>query len=392
MSTPAINFVDSPRRLRVCIVTETYPPEVNGVATTIGHLVRGLLDRGHRVQLIRPRQEHGDGPRREDGLEVVPQPGVAIPCYRGLKFGLPVARHLRQLWQQTPPDLVHIVTEGPLGWSALTLTKRLRVPVSSSFHTNFHSYSRYYGAGLLSSAIAGYLRRFHNRASCTLVPTAELAEQLRELGFANLRILSRGVDTRLFSPSRRRQELRERWGAGPDDPVLLYVGRLAAEKNLELAIQAFQATRRCRPSARFVLVGHGPLAPALRYRHPEFVFCGLRRGEELAAHYASADIFVFPSLTETFGNVVLEAMASGLAVVAFDYAAARKHLEHGRNGLSVPYRDSDAFVTAVQNLSGNPRQIRELGKHASQAAQRFDWVHIHQRLEDIFLTMVAGAN
>jgi glycosyltransferase involved in cell wall biosynthesis len=387
MSTLAVSSSGATRRLRVCIVTETYPPEVNGVATTVGHLVSGLLSRGHSVQLIRPRQGRDDLPVRGGALEVFPQPGIAIPFYRQLKLGLPAGHALECLWRRTLPDLVHIVTEGLLGRSALTVSERLQLPVSSSFHTNFQSYSRYYKLGLLAIPIMAYLRRFHNRTAFTLVPTEDLAEQLQALGFQNLRILPRGVDTRLFSSARRCPALRQSWGAGADDPVLLYVGRLAAEKNLELAVAAFQTVIRRRPGARFVLVGDGPMARGLKARYPGLIFCGTRRGEELATHYASADVFVFPSLTETFGNVVLEAMASGLAVVAFDYAAARRHLEHERSGLRVSYGDAAAFVAAVERLSSAPLKVQELRTRASHAARRWDWSLVHRHLEAIFLEL-----
>jgi len=376
------------RRLRVCIVTETYPPEINGAAMTIGRLVEGLLARGHRVQLLRPRQAPDDMPRREGTLRILPQPGLVIPFYRELKLGLPVGRTLKRLWRKAAPDVVHIVTEGPLGNSALSVARRLKLPVSSSFHTNFHRYSRYYGFGILAKPIMAYLRRFHNRTACTLVPTEELAGQLQELGFMNTRILSRGVDTQLFSPRQRSEELRRTWGVKPDDPVVLYVGRLAAEKNLDLAVQAYQAMHQEQPNARFVLVGDGPLAPTLRARYPDFIYCGVRRGEELAAHYASADIFVFPSLTETFGNVTIEAMASGLAVVVFDYAAARHYLAHDHNGLRAPLGDSAAFVEAARGLVRTPERIQRLGREARRTAENVSWIRVYEHLEAIFLELV----
>jgi glycosyltransferase involved in cell wall biosynthesis len=378
------DYASVSRRLRLCFVTETYSPEINGVANTVGRLVNGLLARGHRVQLIRPRQNRNDVERHSDFLEVLPQPGMQIPFYRELKLGLPVSRTLMGLWRRQAPDLVHIVTEGPLGSAALRSARRLMLPVSSSFH----SYSRHYGFGLLAAPIVAYLRRFHNRTACTLVPTEELAEQLRSLGFCNMRVLARGVDTRLFAPGRRNRELRREWGAGPDDPVLLYVGRLAAEKNLELAMQAFQAAQVNCPSTRLVLVGDGPLAGKLKAHYPQVIFCGMRTGEELAAHYASADIFLFPSLTETFGNVTLEAMASGLAVVAFDYAAAHRHLEQGRNGLLVPVDKPDAFVEAVKMLAFDALTRQRFKQEARRAAQMFEWEKVYRRLENIFLELV----
>ncbi len=382
------DYASVSRQLRLCFVTETYSPEINGVATTVGRLVNGLLARGHRVQLIRPRQNRNDTQRHAGGLEVLPQPGIRIPFYRELKLGLPVSHRLMDIWRRQAPDLVHIVTEGPLGSAALRSARRLMLPVSSSFHTNFHSYSRHYGFGLLAAPTVAYLRRFHNRTACTLVPTEELADQLRLLGFCNTQVLARGVDTRLFAPARRDWELRREWGAGPDDPVLLYVGRLAVEKNLELAIQAFQAAHTRCPSARLVLVGDGPLAGKLKAHYPQVIFCGMRTGEELATHYASADIFLFPSLTETFGNVTLEAMASGLAVVAFDYAAAHRHLEQGRSGLLAPIQQPDAFVEAVKMLAFDSVCRQRFRQEARRAVQMFEWEKIYRRLEDIFLELV----
>jgi glycosyltransferase involved in cell wall biosynthesis len=374
--------------LRVCFVTETYPPEINGVAMTVSRLVKGLLARGHRVQLVRPRQEQADMRRQDGALDIVPQPSLPVPCYRELKLGLPMGYTLRRLWRQQRPDLVHIFTEGPLGRVALHSAQRLQLPISSSFHTNFHRYSRYYGLGLLAWPILAYLRRFHNRTARTLVPTPQLATELQGLGFQNVGLLARGVDTRLFSPQRRRPALRDQWGATATDPVALYVGRLAAEKNLHLVLTAFNAIQAHCPTARLVLVGDGPLSAKLRRRYPDIVFAGTRRGEDLAAHYASANIFLFPSLTETFGNVTLEAMASGLAVVAFDYAAAHCHIESGHNGLLAPFQDSAAFVAAAGTLTQNPALIQRLGREARRTAQAFDWEQIHSRLETIFLDLI----
>jgi glycosyltransferase involved in cell wall biosynthesis len=274
---------------------------------TASRLVNGLLTRGHEVQLIRPYQGGNDIRRREGKLEIVPQPSMRIPFYREVKLGLPVSHVLLRLWRNKAPDVVHICTEGFLGGAALYSARRLGLPVSSGFHTNFHRYSRYYGLGLLATPIVNYLRHFHNRTTCTLVPTKELAEHLRESGFRNICVLSRGIDTQLFSPRRRSQALRRHWQVDPQEPVVLYVGRLAAEKNLPLALAAFKAIRKACPQARSVLVGDGPLAAKLRVQEPEAIFCGMRSGKELAAHYASADLFLFPSLTETFGNVILEA-------------------------------------------------------------------------------------
>ncbi|HRY14254.1 MAG: glycosyltransferase family 1 protein [Candidatus Competibacteraceae bacterium] len=375
-------------RLRLGIVTETYPPEINGVALTIARWVDGLLTRGHAVQLIRVRQGPNDSPQPGDALETLALPGFRIPGYPQLQGGWPAHKSLLTHWRWNRPDLIHIVTEGPLGYSALSAARRLGIPVSTSFHTNFHNYSRHYHLGWLATPIIAYLRHFHNQGAQTLVPTQELAEQLQSIGFLRTQILARSIDTRLFSPQHRDMTLRQHWGAAPDALVVLYVGRLAAEKNLELAIVAFQAIQRMQPHARLVLVGDGPLTPRLRARHPEFVYCGMRQGHDLATHYASADLFLFPSLTETFGNVTLEALASGLAVAAFDYAAARAHVEPGRSGLLAPYADTQAFISAATTLAQDLSALRQMGKTARQVMLQLDSEYLYDRLETLFLSAI----
>ena len=382
--TPLFPVTAESRRLRISMVTETYPPEINGVAMTIGRLVDGLLARGHTVQVVRPRQHSRDCSRRDGRLEILPLPGFPIPFYPQLRVGFPAGGRLNQCWRQTPPDLVHIVTEGPLGGSALDAARRLGLRIFSGFHTNFHSYSRHYGVGLLAKPIVAYLRRFHNRTDRTLVPTEDLTTELRQLGFGGLRVLARGVDTRLFDPEHRDPALRRSWGAGPTDPVALYVGRLAAEKNLRVALDAYRALRDVCPTARLVLVGDGPLAAKLQMRHPEIVFPGVRIGADLAAHYASADLFLFPSLTETFGNVTLEAMASGLAVVAFDYAAAHRHIVHGQSGLLASCGDRAGFISAVRRLAEEPELAHALGRTARRTVMAFDWEQICKQLEQCY--------
>ncbi len=268
---PDHNLLAPRRPLRIGVVTETYPPEINGVAFTVARWVEGLRRRSHVVQLVRTRQGDQDAPASGDCPETLRLPGFRIPGYPQLQGGWPARRAVLAQWRLARPDLVHIVTEGPLGYSALRAARRLSIPVSTSFHTNFQQYSRHYRIGWLAAPIMAYLRHFHNQGVQTLVPTGELAEHLQSLGFRRTQVLARGVDTSLFSPHRRDPALRERWGVAPRSLAVLYVGRLAAEKNLELAIAAFQSIRRARPDARLILVGDGPMTSRLRARHPAFV-------------------------------------------------------------------------------------------------------------------------
>lgn len=371
------------RTMRIAVVTETYPPEINGVAMTVGRMVTWLRKRQHQVQLVRPRQGAQDNPVSAANFQEVLQPGLPIPRYDSLKMGLPAGRTLIRLWTSNRPDIVHIVTEGPLGWSALSAAGKLKIPVSTDFHTNFHSYSRHYGIGWLERPITAYLRGFHNKARCTLVPTGALRNELEERGYANLKVVARGVDTALFHPRARSAQLRQAWGAGPDDPVVIYVGRIAPEKNIPVLLRTFDEMRVSRPSAKLVLVGDGPQCSTLQARCPQHVFAGMRTGEDLAAHYASGDIFLFPSITETFGNVTMEAMASGLAVVAYDYAAAAEHIRHNHNGLVADFDDASEFAGLAVNLINDPSRIADFGTRARQTAEELDWENIFEGLETV---------
>ena len=383
------NFSASLRTLRIAMVTETYPPEINGVAMTMGRIVAGLQARGHSVQLVRPRQSRGEQPANERLFEEILKQGIPIPRYDALKLGLPAKQALTRLWAARRPDIVHVVTEGPLGWSALAAAAKLKLPVATDFHTNFHSYSEHYGIGWLKKPITAYLRKFHNKAQRTFVPTTTLQDELSALGLRNLQVVARGVDTRLFSPTRRSAELRRQWGAGDDDLVVMFVSRMAPEKNLPVVLQAHAAMRVVRPSSKLVLVGDGPERAKLERECPDAIFAGMRTGEDLAAHYASADVFLFPSTTETYGNVTIEAMASGLAVVAYDYAAAREHVRHNSNGLIAPFDASEDFIKLALALATDTPRIRALGAAARKTCERIDWSHIVAEFEQTLLELTA---
>lgn len=374
-------------QLRIAVVTETYPPEVNGVAMTLGRMVEGLQMRNHRIQLIRPRQHADDAPQPTATLTEHLQRGIPLPRYEGLKMGLPAKAALIRLWTLQRPDVVQIATEGPLGWSALAAANKLRLPVASDFHTNFHSYSSHYGFGLLRRAIVAYLRKFHNKAAVTLVPTEGIRRELAASGYENLEIIGRGVDTRLFHPGRRDDTLRTRWGAGADDPVALYVGRLAAEKNLALVFRAYDAMREAQPATRLVLVGDGPERALWQAKRADAIFCGTQTGGALAAHYASGDVFLFPSLTETWGNVTIEAMASGLAVVAYDCAAAEAVIRHGENGLKAAPEDAAGFLRVATALAPDRALQRRLGMAASACAAQLSWDAIVDGFEQVLLRL-----
>ena len=367
----AIERTAAPKGLRIAFVTETFAPEINGVAMTAGHFVRGLRQRGHNVQLIRPKQRHA--PSSNDDPNTVLVSGLPIPNYPGLQFGLPCASTLRRLWVAQRPDIVHVVTEGPLGWSAVRAAHKLNIPVTSGFHTNFHRYTAHYGLGWMQHIVSRYLRFLHSRTKCTMVPTRALALELDRLGYRNLCVVSRGVDTQLFNPSRRDPALRAQWGVNDHGLVVLYVGRLAAEKNIRTVLNAFAAIRAYRRDARLVFVGDGPLSDRLKKQQPDAIFCGVQRAEGLAQHYASADVFLFPSLSETFGNVTSEAMASGLGIVAYHHAAAGELITHNVDGCVASPGDERAFVGMAVTLASEAGLLSSIRPAARARALSLDW-------------------
>ena len=377
--------------MRIALVTETFPPEVNGVAMTLEKLVRGMAERGHRVEVVRPFQPAWDSAQQKPDhlngrVQMTTVRGLPLPRYEGLRFGLPAKGRLLRSWSDPEhrPDVVHIATEGPLGFSATAAARKLGIPLTSTFHTNFHQYGKHYGYGLIGGLVERYLRFVHDRCTCTLVPSHGQKSDLAKAGFTYLFTLARGVDTELFHRSRRDDELRRSWGVEGEEPVCIYVGRVAQEKNLPLAVRAFEAFRESEPRAKFVIVGDGPARAGIEKQHPEFIYAGMRRGEDLAAQYASADVFLFGSTTETFGNVVTEAMASGLAVLTYDYAAGQMLIDSGTNGRLAAFDDEAAFLAGARELAEmTPAARSDMGRAARRTAEGMSWSSILDQFEAV---------
>ncbi len=358
--------------MRIDIVTDTFAPDVNGVAMTLGRLCDGLRRRGHLVHVIRT----GEGGGRGETVAA----SLPLPGYKEVRVGLPGPFKLRKRWMKRRPDAVYVATESPLGSSAIKTANALEIPVAAGFHTNFHQYMEQYRLGGLQPAAMAYLKRVHNRADLTMAPTTDVVDMLRREGFNNVRLLGRGVDTALFHPAKRDAALRAEWGARAESPVAIVVGRVAAEKNLPFAMECFRKMRERMPDLRCVVVGDGPLREKLQGEHSFVHFAGMQTGEDLARHYASADILLFPSETETFGNVLLEGMASGLVTVSLDYAASARHVEHDHNGLKSPKGDRSAYLgeclAALHRWRDDPFRGR-----ARASAEQLGWEQVVESFE-----------
>jgi len=369
----------TPRPLWIEVVTDTFVPDVNGVSFSLGRLCNGLRERGHRVRIIRSGKAASE---HETTVFSWPLPG-----YWEIKVGQPMPGEFLKRWQMERPDAVYVAIETPLGYTAASIALKLGIPVIGGFHTNFREYLQKYGADWIGEKVWGYQKWFHERLARTLVPSPDAKEKLAGAGFTKVDVLGRGVDTSLFQPSRRSEALRHELGVKDGAPLAIVVGRVSTEKNIGLAIRAFGRMREACPDLVCMVVGDGPARAKLERAHPEVNFCGYKFGEQLAACYASADMMLFPSETETFGNVLLEGMASGTATLAYDYAAAGWHGVHGKNLLKVEKGDEAAFLDAAVRLL-DPSVRSMLGAGALETTAALGWPSVVERLEGIFLEVI----
>ncbi|MDG1701609.1 MAG: glycosyltransferase family 1 protein [Opitutae bacterium] len=361
--------------MKICIVTDTFPPEINGVAKTLCQISQDLKVLGHFVTIICPQQRGAISLSTSPHITMVPS--LPIPFYRGLRFGLPCRTLLKKIWRTEKPDVVYIATEGLLALSAISIASKMKIAITSGFHTNFHKYMHHYRLPMMAKFIENFLKKTHNKTLRTFAPTEDVIQQLNQMGVNNPRLLSRGVDTELFNPSKRNYALRKSWGITSDDQyVALFVSRIAAEKNIPLAIKAFKKIKDASPNTTCIFVGDGPEKLRLQKKYPEFKFVGMQTGEKLSEYYASGDLFLFPSLTETFGNVIPEAMASSLIPIAFNYAAPKALIENNFNGYLADYNDSNSFLETIDRALGKKNEWSKIRLNARQTVEKLNWKNI----------------
>lgn len=335
--------------MRIGLVSDTYAPQVNGVTTVVRRIVSLLRAHGHDALLVAPRYPAAEESHDPRQLRV---PSLPFPLYPDIRLTAPPFRRVAAFFDAAPPDVVHVHTEGPLGLAGRRYALRHGVPLVTSFHTNFPEYSRHYGVGLLEPAVWRWLQWFHRPAQVTFTPGDAVRDALVRRGIGRAAVWGRGVDPRFFHPGRRDYSWR-RWLAGSDDAVVvLHVGRLAHEKNLGVLIEAWRrAYGALGQHATFVVAGEGPEARRIQSRLPFVRLLGFLPREDLATLYASADICVFPSHTETCGLVALEAMASGTAVIAAEAGGFRESLQDGVTGLLVPAHEASGYAEAIMALT-----------------------------------------
>lgn len=377
------------RFMKIALFSDTFLPEVNGVARTLGRLVAHAAQRGHQVGLVTPRVDRQDALHTSFHHQLF---GVPVPFYPELKLARPLDAGGRRRLDDFRPDLVHVATESTVGVSGARWAREHGIPLVTSFHTHFAAYLPGYHLGWAEGWVWKHLRRFHGGAELTFCPSRATLEMLQDQDFhGRLRIWSRGVDAQHFHPSRRRESVRQRLAPGAER-ILLYVGRLAPEKRVDVLMEAFTEIRaREGDRVALVLVGDGPAAPELRRRAgPGVRFTGYLQGEELADAYAAGDLFVFPSDTETFGNVVAEAMASGLPVVAPSSGGVMEMVRPGETGILVPPGEARGFADATLSLLRDEGERARLAGGARREAERRSWSRIMDGLLEGWEEVVEG--
>lgn len=362
---------------------------VSGVGVTLLRLTEALQARGHQVRAYSatyPLPENA-----VDRPEVHRSPSIPLFLYPDVQWAFPRMRDVVEDLSRFQPDVVHIATEFTMGLAGLKAARQLNLPIIASAHTDYEKYAPRYGVDWVLRPIWGYLRWFYGHAHRVLCPTQIYEAHLQSRGVVNTGIWTRGLDPEAFHPRFRDEAYRTRFGVGPDDLLITYVGRLAREKNLMLLLDAWQALAAERAGAQLVLVGRGPLQDEIRARNiPGIHVPGLMQGRELATAYASADIFVFPSTTETFGNSLLEAMGSGLPSVTAAAGGLQEFAKHGDNAWLVAPGSTEALTGGLRRLLGDPGLRQSLAEGGLRTSAERSWSAVYDRLVADYQAAVDG--
>ncbi len=364
--------------MRIAIFTESLPPLTDGVARTFTRLAECMDAEGVDFRFFSPvaPPSAGSSPWR---ARVHPLPSFAIPMYDYYRCAWPHFQGLEQELEDFEPDVVHVTTPTFLGYFGQSWALRHRLPVVASYHTHFVQYFPYYHASALMPLGWGLLRHFHNRCARTYAPSASAVQELTGRGFERLALWPRGIDTQAFNPRHRDPGLRQRLSA-KGEKLILFVGRLVSEKGLKDLVAVVRRLQAKGQKVRPVFAGDGPMARALRRRLPQAQLLGFVTGLPLSQLYASCDLFLFPSRTETFGNVILEAMASGLPVVAYNAGGVGDILSQSQAGLACEPGDREGLAQACLSLLKSPGRSRLMAGRGLREAAKRSWGAINGAL------------
>lgn len=361
--------------MKIAIITETFLPSTDGIVTRLKAAVKWLKEQNHEVLVIAPDL----GVYEYEGVRVAGVKAYRFFLYRNKKLAFP-SRKVGRLLKEFNPDLVHVVNPAVLGVAGIHYGKRW--PLVASYHTNIPHYANYYKLPFLEPVLWWYLRKLHNKADLNLCTSKTVLTELNSQRFHNVHLWDRGVDVDLYQPQKNDPGMRERLtDHEPHKRLLLYVGRLAVEKEIEVIRDVLEAS----DDIRLAIVGDGPHRQTLEehFKGTRTVFTGYLHGEELARAYASSDIFVFPSTTETLGLVILEAMASGLPVIAAKSGPTCEQIEEGKNGLLYDPDQKHSFVDTVAQLNDEEKR-KKMGEYARETARSLGWEKPSRQLLEFY--------
>ncbi len=364
---------------KIALFTGNYNHIKDGVSLTLNRLVRFLEENGVEVLVFGPTIQN---PPIEHAGNFVSVPSVAAPGREEYRISLFLPEVQRQQVLDFKPDIIHIATPDFLGLKALRLALNHNIPVVSSYHTHFPSYLKYYNISFLEPLLWKYLFWFYGKCKRIFVPTPSMMNWLINNGLdsGKLEIWARGIEPDLFNPKRRSNQFREKVGFKDDDVVFTFVSRLVWEKALRVVIDTFKLVLEQRPKAKFLVVGSGPAEEAMKAEFPQAVYTGHLFGEELAEAYASGDTFFFPSDTESFGNVTLEAMASGLPTVVANAVGSSSLVKHGVNGYISRPGDAEAFAQNLIRLYDDEELRLKMGNESHKISEGYQWSNVFGKL------------
>lgn len=371
--------------MKIMIITETFLPSTDGIVTRLTACIRWLHRDGHEVQIVAPDL----GVYEFDGAQVKGVPAFAFPFYRSKKFAFP-NRIVKKYIEEFSPDVIHVVNPAVVGYSGVTYAEKLGIPFIASYHTNIPQYMAYYKLGKLTWLMWWFMKKMHNKADLNLCTSQTVRQELTEKGFERMHVWKRGVDTEQFNPKHSSESMRDRLTGGKKEKtLLLYVGRLAAEKEIEkIRDVLLESDRFC-----LAIVGDGPHRQALEnhFYGTDTVFTGFIHGGKLASAFASADVFVFPSTTETLGLVIMEAMASGLPIVAAESGPTKEQITAGRNGLLYDSSDSESFKRTIRQLEDETLRKR-LANQAVEDVAELGWSAAAEQIRDLYAQVSQARN
>lgn len=361
--------------MKLAVFSDTFFPQINGVSRVLGKYLDYMDEKGVEYTLLVPEKEE----QLYNGT-IIGLGGVKFPLYPEVKIALPRYARMKKSLERLQPDLVHLATPFSMGLAGMKYAKAHNIPIIASYHTNFDQYLSYYHLPLLTRPVNRYMKWFHSFSQINFCPSQETLQQLQGLGIRNLEICPNGVDKETFSPEFRNNHIRELLSIDEKTPVLLYVGRIAPEKGLNVLMKAVKILNQSHTPFKLVLVGDGPARERLAgARIDNVVFLGYKSGRELQEIYASSDIFVFPSTTETFGNVVLEAMCSGLPVVAARAGGVKDNVIDMYNGITFPPNDPVEMARSIQVLIKDRELCSHMAVNATAYALTKTWDEIFDR-------------